>query len=74
MLSNKRKRDMSRLLDNFREKHSNSSVKYRLGEMPFNNAIELFNIDRLGFHRYPCSIFGHQLVHKIVDELLDTGD
>ena len=73
MIDKKRLREQ---LERFREKNQSYSVATRLIAVPFPFSFALFNMRRLHFkeetvERYPCVVFGKQLVLKIIDELLD---
>jgi len=64
-----RKRIMAEELEYFRS-ITKSDMRTRLKQIPFVGVGWLFNSSRY----VPCIYFGQQLVLKIVDELLDTGD
>ena len=71
MLSDRRKRIIAEELEYYRAIHENTSMKQRLKTIPVRKITLLFNTD---CDYAPCSFLGHQLVLKIVDELLDTGE
>ena len=56
-------------------RHFYKKQNYRLGGLPFSLpfCIELFGMHESEFDGivFPCTIFGKQLVLKIIDELLD---
>ena len=66
-----RKKIMAEELEYSRSNSKNVKMKTRLKLIPFNGTSWLFNCRRKGV---PCAYFGRQLVLKIVDELLDTGE
>ena len=65
-----RKMIMAQELEYSRSISEDWAMKSRLKVIPFNGVGWLFNSDR----HVPCYYFGRQLVLKIVDELLDTGE
>ena len=70
MLSDRRKRIMTDELEYFRSNYVNVSIKTRLSQIPVRGMSGLFGLG----NGVPCLYFGRQLVLKIVDELLDTGE
>ena len=70
MLSDRRKRIMTDELEYFRSNYVNVSIKTRLSQIPVRGMSRLFGLSSI----VPCLYFGRQLVLKIVDELLDTGE
>jgi len=74
---------MAASLDHYRKKYAKTELLLRLNSIPIPYTRELFNVPSdcicyagFGYHRqeYPCRVFGRQLVHKIIDELLDLGE
>jgi hypothetical protein len=71
MLSKEKKTELTRELAFFREHRENWTQRVRLVALPFVETLELFGLkERVDC--FPCTVFGKQLVLKIIDELLDT--
>ena len=82
-LSKNQKRYMAASLDHYRKKYAKTELSLRLNSIPIPYTRELFNVPvdcicHYGFcdyrQPYPCRVFGRQLVHKIIDELLDLEE
>ena len=68
-LTKDEKARLRRELDRYRYCNRSSKISTCLEGIPFVHSPVLF-----GITRYPCAVFGKQLVLKIVDELLDDGE
>lgn len=68
-LTKNQKAVMEGELARFRDEYRYRGARGRLKSLPFHKSRTLFGLSEDG--RLPCFQFGRQLVHKIVDALLD---